>query len=1050
MSDRFRSHWLGAPLLAALLSAGPVQAQIVTDGSVGPKVSLRGGQIEIGADLGTRRGGNLFHSFDKFGIAPGQTATFTGPGDIRNVISRVTGGEASRIDGTLASRVGQADLYVLNPAGVLFGPNARLDVPGSLHVSTAPELRFADGARFSAVDKAGSGLTVAPPEAFGFLDQTPGRITVDQSRLQLTPGKTFSLVGGDIEIVGGTIAVAGGYVRIRAGALTIAGSALDADNTADQTGTGGIDVMADTLAFTDSRISASAGGTGPGGTVAIKADTMAVRNSSTAGVPERRGIHSDTRSSGNAGAVNIRAGSLTVAGSGAGITSDAQSGSTGKAGSVTIDADTITLSQGGGIRSDTWAGSNAGTVNIQAGSLSVIGDGVTMPTSSGPFQTAISSDALAGSSGTGGNVTVRATDLDIRNGGGIHTNTWGGGDAGMLFVQADTLNLFAGGPTTTEISSNAYRESTAGSGNVTVIARDMTVRNGGGIRSDIRSNAKPGPVGTVDVRADRLLILGDNRPGTGISSDVINGQATHNAGNINVEARELQVRSRGNIQSVTRGAGNAGTVSVRADTMILSRDGGFTTGIQSDADLTFDNPRLKPTGAAGNVFVEARDLQIYDARIHSDTLGDGPAGPVVVRADRLFIDGTNSPGFTGITSEARNRATAPAGNVTVTAKTMDLVNSGQISSDTYGLGHAGAVNVQVEGTLSMIGKNSRISSVTRPNSDTGVPSPADAGNVDVTAGKLVLRNGAFIRSDSLSDGNAGRVLVQTGDLFISGDGAPTFTGISSASDPSSNGNGGNVLISAPFITVADGGAISAESQGSRPGGSIEIAAQDTLRLTQSSILARTETNQGGDIRVSAGRLFDMDTSTVTTSVAGGTGSGGNIFVTSPLVVLDSSKIQGNALRGSGGNITIRAGQLIQSSDSVIQAASELGLSGTITIAAPNTDVTSGLVVLPETFLDVSSRLREACAARGGRLTSSFSAGGRGGLPPDPGAPLAAGPPPPGFGGQGQNQVRGELSGENTAEFRRTGKRHVGCESPIKASAAPASGDLSRGSERDAE
>ena len=81
-----------------------MQAQIVTDGSVGPKVSLRGGEIKIGADLGTRRGDNLFHSFEKFGIATGQTATFTGPGAIRNVISRVTGGEVSNIDGKLASR----------------------------------------------------------------------------------------------------------------------------------------------------------------------------------------------------------------------------------------------------------------------------------------------------------------------------------------------------------------------------------------------------------------------------------------------------------------------------------------------------------------------------------------------------------------------------------------------------------------------------------------------------------------------------------------------------------------------------------------------------------------------------------------------------------------------------------------------------------------------------------------------------------------------------------------------------------------------------------
>src|SRR4051812_18980534 len=202
MSDGGRSHWFGPPLIAALLAAGPVQAQIITDGSVGPKVSLHGGEIEIGANLGTRTGDNLFHSFEKFGIATGQTATFTGPGDIKNVISRVTGGEISNIDGELASKVGQADLYFLNPAGVMFGPNATLDVPGSFHVSTAHELRFADGVRFSALDKTGSGLTVAAPEAFGFLDMPPGRITVDRSQLQIKPGKAFSLVGGDIDIAG--------------------------------------------------------------------------------------------------------------------------------------------------------------------------------------------------------------------------------------------------------------------------------------------------------------------------------------------------------------------------------------------------------------------------------------------------------------------------------------------------------------------------------------------------------------------------------------------------------------------------------------------------------------------------------------------------------------------------------------------------------------------------------------------------------------------------------------------------------------------------------
>jgi hypothetical protein len=137
-------------------------------------------------------------------------------------------------------------------------------------------------------------------------------------------------------------------------------------------------------------------------------------------------------------------------------------------------------------------------------------------------------------------------------------------------------------------------------------------------------------------------------------------------------------------------------------------------------------------------------------------------------------------------------------------------------------------------------------------------------------------------------------------------------------------------------------------------------------------------------------------------------NGGNIFVHAPpissgsvgstrFLVLDDSRIQANAKQGAGGNITIQAGQLIRTPDSVIQASSELGLSGTISIAAPNTDVGSSLVVQLGTFLDASGQLRETCAARDGRPGSSFIAGGRGGLPPDPGAPLAVSPfgQPPG-------------------------------------------------------
>jgi filamentous hemagglutinin family protein len=126
------SYVLGSMCCLTLL--GPTCqaiAGVTTDGTVGPRVQLGGPDFQIGAELGRRAGGNLFHSFERFSIGTGERATFSGPDDIRNVISRVTGGARSDIDGTLASTIPGADLYFLNPVGVLFGPNARLDVQGS-------------------------------------------------------------------------------------------------------------------------------------------------------------------------------------------------------------------------------------------------------------------------------------------------------------------------------------------------------------------------------------------------------------------------------------------------------------------------------------------------------------------------------------------------------------------------------------------------------------------------------------------------------------------------------------------------------------------------------------------------------------------------------------------------------------------------------------------------------------------------------------------------------------------------------------------------------
>src|SRR5215813_8577924 len=189
-------------------------AQITLDGSLGPKGPLAGPDYSIDAKVGQLRGNNLFHSFGQFNIHTNESATFTGPATVENVIGRVTGGQQSLIDGQLRSEMPKANMYLLNPSGVIFGPNASLDVPGSFHVSTADYLRMADGAKFYANLSQESVLTSAPPAAFGFLNGNPAPIALQGSSLKVPEGKTLSAVGGDIQITGGSLSAPHGQVNI--------------------------------------------------------------------------------------------------------------------------------------------------------------------------------------------------------------------------------------------------------------------------------------------------------------------------------------------------------------------------------------------------------------------------------------------------------------------------------------------------------------------------------------------------------------------------------------------------------------------------------------------------------------------------------------------------------------------------------------------------------------------------------------------------------------------------------------------------------------------
>lgn len=179
-------------------ATGLLSADVIRDGTIGPGASVQptGPDFLIPQSLGELRGSNLFHSFREFSLTQDQSATFSGAGNIHNIIGRVTGGNASHIDGLLRSAVPGANFYLLNPQGIIFGENARLDVQGAFHASTAGELRFSNGEIFNADVAAPPILSVASPEAFGFIGE--GAASIELNGTTLKSAHDVALCGGTV------------------------------------------------------------------------------------------------------------------------------------------------------------------------------------------------------------------------------------------------------------------------------------------------------------------------------------------------------------------------------------------------------------------------------------------------------------------------------------------------------------------------------------------------------------------------------------------------------------------------------------------------------------------------------------------------------------------------------------------------------------------------------------------------------------------------------------------------------------------------------------
>ena len=272
--------------------------------------------------------------------------------------------------------------------------------------------------------------------------------------------------------------------------------------------------------------------------------------------------------------------------------------------------------------------------------------------------------------------------------------------------------------------------------------------------------------------------------------------------------------------------------------------------------------------------------------------------------------------------------------------------------------------------------------------DSSTVTNGNGGALDGNVGGAFIGSGAQIRSQSgLRLLSTGQVISGTGDagsVNLDATGAVTVTGADSAISTNTlgDGDGGDINIRAFSVAINNGGAITADSSGAGLAGSITINTGDRITLNGGSISTRAVTSDGGNIVLNAPVLIDLLNSQITTSVESGVGAGGNIDIDPVAVVLQNSSIVANAFGGPGGNIRIVAGQFIVDQQSIVSASSALGIDGLVEINAPDTNITGKLVPLPKDFLDASKLLRDRCGAqRGG--TSSFSAKGRGGVPPGP-------------------------------------------------------------------
>jgi filamentous hemagglutinin family protein len=686
-----RTGWfwfLGGYLLFG--SGGLARAQIVPDTSLPQNsvVTPTGTTLEITG--GTAAGNNLFHSFAQFSVPTGGVAAFNQASTVENIISRVTGPTISNIDGLIRAN-GTANLFLINPNGIIFGRNAALNIGGSWVGSTANSIRFADGSEFSAVNPASSplltisvpiGLQYGPKPgaihvqgeghnlSFNSLDDPVVNRTKRPPGLQVNPGQTLALVGGQLTLAGGNLTAAGG--RIALGSVGAAGMVtLTPTNPGWQLGYGNIGQFQDIQLTQAASLEASGNS---GGSIQVQGRRISLTETSA--------LMADTLGAGVGGtltitgseSVQIRGVSLPPAGAlfMSRLSTDVAPGASGQGGNLTIATGRLLIAEGAQISSATFGAGNAGTLAVVAQTVDIVGDsplgasGLLMP-------------VTTGATGQGGNLTITTDRLRISDGGQVAASTFGAGKAGNLTIGAHQIELVGTSLEAEEFASgifaNVEAEATGNGGNLLISTKRLQITDGAQVST---STFGDGNAGSLTVNAQDIEVRGESSKSS--SGLIAISRGSGNGGNLLIETDRLRLTDGAQIATATGGAGNAGDLTVRATQSVelvgateLGRSGLFSSaivGTGNGGDLTVATDRLIVRDGA------TVSVSNFSSRNPDTPPGQGAAGNLNVNANFVLLD---QQGI--LTAEA---AANEGGNITLQTGTLLLRRGSAITTNAQG------------------------------------------------------------------------------------------------------------------------------------------------------------------------------------------------------------------------------------------------------------------------------------------------------------------------------------------------------------------------------